>query len=169
MAETPLETTLLGKTGLDITCVGFGAWAIGGGAREFGWGPSTTTSPSPGSIAHSSRASTGSTQRPPDDSGIPKSRWVARSQVCPSASTPYVFTKASLVEGGVIVCSPVASDLLTGAMTRERIACLPDDDRHPTIPGAVAVARALHNPAVDGANRRPDDADLSMIDGRTAR
>jgi hypothetical protein len=97
MAETPLATTLLGTTGLDITCVGFGAWAIGGGAREFG------------------------------------------------------------------------SDLLTGAMTRERIARLPDDDRHPTTPGAVAVARAVHNPAVDGANRRPDDADLSMIDGRTAR
>lgn len=29
----------LGATGLEISCVGFGAWAIGGGDRQFGWGP----------------------------------------------------------------------------------------------------------------------------------
>ena len=39
MDSTPLETTLLGKTDLDITPVGFGAWAIGGGGWAFGWGP----------------------------------------------------------------------------------------------------------------------------------
>jgi aryl-alcohol dehydrogenase-like predicted oxidoreductase len=39
MTKTPLETTLLGKTGLDITRVRFGAWAIGGGSWEMGWGP----------------------------------------------------------------------------------------------------------------------------------
>lgn len=75
--------------------------------------------------------------------------------------------------------SPMASGLLTGAMTAERIAGLPDDDwrkhdarftepqlsrhlalvgrlaavagRHGTTPGAVAVAWTLRNPAVDGA------------------
>ena len=80
---------------------------------------------------------------------------------------------------GVIAYSPMGSGLLTGAMTRERIANLPDDDwrkhdprfaepqlsrhlalverlqtvaaRHDTAPGAVAAAWALHNPAVDGA------------------
>jgi aryl-alcohol dehydrogenase-like predicted oxidoreductase len=80
---------------------------------------------------------------------------------------------------GVIVYSPMASGLLTGAMTRERIAKLPDDDwrkQHPDFtephltanlalvrrlrdvgklhgyaPGAVAVAWTLHNPAVTGA------------------
>jgi aryl-alcohol dehydrogenase-like predicted oxidoreductase len=31
-------TTELGQTGLAITRVGFGAWAIGGGDWEFGWG-----------------------------------------------------------------------------------------------------------------------------------
>jgi aryl-alcohol dehydrogenase-like predicted oxidoreductase len=69
--------------------------------------------------------------------------------------------------------------MLTGAMTRERIASLPDDDwrkrspgfqepeltrrlelverlkavaaRHGVSPGAVAVAWTLRNPAVDGA------------------
>jgi aryl-alcohol dehydrogenase-like predicted oxidoreductase len=80
---------------------------------------------------------------------------------------------------GAIVYSPMGSGLLTGAMTRERIAKLPADDwrsrdvrfaepqlsrhlalaarlqavagRHGTTPGAVAVAWALRNPAVAGA------------------
>jgi aryl-alcohol dehydrogenase-like predicted oxidoreductase len=79
----------------------------------------------------------------------------------------------------VIIYSPMGSGLLTGAMTRERIASLSDDDwrkrssafREPllsrnlevverlkavadklrTTPGAVAVAWTLRNPAVDGA------------------
>jgi aryl-alcohol dehydrogenase-like predicted oxidoreductase len=29
----------LGRTGLEISVVGFGAWAIGGGGWEWGWGP----------------------------------------------------------------------------------------------------------------------------------
>ena len=39
MYQTQLKTTQLGQTGLEITRVGFGAWAIGGGGWEFGWGP----------------------------------------------------------------------------------------------------------------------------------
>jgi aryl-alcohol dehydrogenase-like predicted oxidoreductase len=95
---------------------------------------------------------------------------------------------------GVIAYSPMGSGLLTGAMTRERIAGLPEDDwrkhsesfqdpqltqhlslverlkrvaaRYDTTPGAVAVAWALRNPAVDGAIigfRRPDQVD-SVVD-----
>jgi len=80
---------------------------------------------------------------------------------------------------GVIVYSPMASGLLTGVMTRERISKLPDDDwrkhhpdfnepglsanlalverlreigrRHDSSPGAVAVSWTLHNPAVTAA------------------
>ena len=80
---------------------------------------------------------------------------------------------------GVIVYSPMASGLLTGAMSRERIARLPDDDwrklsddfqeprlsrnlelarflgaigkRHGRSPGEVAVAWVLRAPAVTGA------------------
>jgi aryl-alcohol dehydrogenase-like predicted oxidoreductase len=80
---------------------------------------------------------------------------------------------------GVIVYSPMASGLLTGAMTRERIARLPQDDwrkahsdftepnlsrnlalvermreigrRHNRSAGEVAIAWTLHNPAVTGA------------------
>ena len=39
MEKTQLKTAELGTTGLKITRVGFGAWAIGGGGWEFGWGP----------------------------------------------------------------------------------------------------------------------------------
>jgi aryl-alcohol dehydrogenase-like predicted oxidoreductase len=80
---------------------------------------------------------------------------------------------------GVIAYSPMASGLLTGAMTRERIAGLPADDwrkqhadfqepqlsrnlrlvrllraigrLHGRTPAEVAVAWVLHNPAVTGA------------------
>ena len=34
-----LPTQPLGKTGMDITRVGFGAWAAGGGGWSFSWGP----------------------------------------------------------------------------------------------------------------------------------
>jgi aryl-alcohol dehydrogenase-like predicted oxidoreductase len=80
---------------------------------------------------------------------------------------------------GVVIYSPMQSGLLSGAMTRERIAALPDNDwrkhdarfnepelslhmalverlrtvaeSHDTTPGAIAVAWTLANPAVDGA------------------
>ncbi len=34
-----MEKRRLGRTGMEITPIGFGAWAIGGGNWEFGWGP----------------------------------------------------------------------------------------------------------------------------------
>lgn len=80
---------------------------------------------------------------------------------------------------GAIVYSPMKSGLLTGAMTRERIAAMPEDDfrrrtpnfqepllthnlglvellrdigkRHGRTPGEVAIAWALHHPAVTAA------------------
>src|SRR3984893_1638062 len=80
---------------------------------------------------------------------------------------------------GVIVYSPMASGLLSGSMTRERISGLPEDDwrkyspnfqepllfrnlrlvdtlraigrRHNATPGEVAIAWTLRNPAVTGA------------------
>jgi len=80
---------------------------------------------------------------------------------------------------GVLAYSPMASGLLTGAMTRERILDLPADDwrkrhpdfqepqlsrnlrlvellrtigsRHGRTAGEVAIAWVLHNPAITGA------------------
>jgi aryl-alcohol dehydrogenase-like predicted oxidoreductase len=88
---------------------------------------------------------------------------------------------------GVINYSPMQSGLLTGAMTRERIAKMPQDDfrrntkqfqepllsrnlelvellrgigkRHGVEPGVVAVAWTLHNPAITAA----------IVGGRSAK
>ncbi len=38
MSRTELRTAQLGGTGLEITRVGFGAWALGGADYEWGWG-----------------------------------------------------------------------------------------------------------------------------------
>jgi aryl-alcohol dehydrogenase-like predicted oxidoreductase len=288
MQTTRLPTTQLGETGIEITRVGFGAWAIGGGGWEHSWGPQDDGE----SIAAIHRAL---------ELGV---NWIDTAAAygfghseevvgrglrgLGDEERPYVFTKASLVPGpggrvvnnlkrdsilreagdslerlgvdaidlyqvhwpipeadieegwsalaelkeqglvrhigvsnfsvaqlrriqqiapvetlqppyslvareieqellpsaereriGVIVYSPMGSGLLTGAMTRERIEHLPDDDwrkhserfqepelsahlalverlravadDHDTTPGAVAVAWTLHNPAVDGA------------------
>jgi aryl-alcohol dehydrogenase-like predicted oxidoreductase len=299
MSSTQLKTAALGETGLEITRVGFGAWAIGGGGWEFGWGPQEDNE----SIAAIRRGleqglnwiDTAAAY------GFGRSEEVVGRALAglPARERPYVFTKGSLLEGpgrrvmhnlkrdsllreveaslkrlgqeaidlyqihwpnpdpdieegfsalaemkdqrlvrhigvsnfnveqlrrvqqiapvetlqppyslvareaegeilpfaeregiGVIVYSPMGSGLLTGAMTRERIENMPEDDwrrtdasfqdpqlsrnlalvdrlkevagRYDTTPGAVAVAWALANPAVDGAIvgfRRPDQVD----------
>jgi aryl-alcohol dehydrogenase-like predicted oxidoreductase len=283
---TQLKITPLGGTGLEITRVGFGAWAIGGGGWEGSWGPQEDQQ----SIETIHRAlelgvnwiDTAAAY------GFGHSEEVVGRALAGLDERPYVFTKASLLPGpggrilhnlkrdsvlreaeaslrrlgvdaidlyqihwpnpdadieegwsalaelkdqglvrhigvsnfdvdqlrriraiapvetlqppysliargveeeilpftrkegiGVIAYSPMGSGLLTGSMTRERIANLPDDDwrkrdprfaepqlsrhlalverlqtvaaRHDTTPGAVAAAWALHNPAVDGA------------------
>jgi aryl-alcohol dehydrogenase-like predicted oxidoreductase len=281
-----LESTVLGETGLEITRVGFGAWAIGGGGYEWGWG------------AQADEDSTAAIHRALDfgvnwidtaaQYGFGHSEEVVGRALRKLDERPYVFTKGGQPEGpnrtttqslrrdslrrelegslsrlgldavdlyqihwptpeeeieegwaalaefkdeglarhigvsnfsvgqlrraqeiahvetlqppyslldreagdeilpfaeregiGVIVYSPMGSGLLTGAMTRERVANLDDDDwrkddpsfqepqlsetlrlvdrlravgdRHGASPGAVAVAWTLANAAVDGA------------------
>jgi len=286
MSSTQLRTAELGSTGMEITRVGFGAWAIGGGGWEFGWGPQEDED----SVRAIERAlelgvnwiDTAAAY------GFGHSEEVVGRALGGVARRPFVFTKCSLLEGpdrkvvhslsrdsvlaeaeasvkrlggepidlyqihwpnpieeveegwaalaelkeqgvvrhigvsnfdtaqlnrirsiapvetlqppyslversieseilpyaeaagvGVIVYSPMGSGLLTGAMTRERIAGLAEDDwrkhdarfnepqlsRHLALveriksvaarrgvsPGAVAVAWTLRNPAVDGA------------------
>jgi aryl-alcohol dehydrogenase-like predicted oxidoreductase len=92
---------------------------------------------------------------------------------------PEILPYALCQRIGVIVYSPMGSGLLTGAMTRERIAALPEDDwrkrnpnfrepllsrnltlvetlravgeRHDATAGEMAIAWTLKNPAVSGA------------------
>ena len=287
MEKTKLATKELGNTGMQITRVGFGAWAIGGGDWEFGWGPQEDDE-SARAIEHAldlgiNWIDTAAAY------GFGHSEAVVGNAIAGMGETrPYVFTKASLLndgsgkvvhslkrdsilreahasldrlgvdaidlyqihwpdpepdieEGwaalaelkeqglvrhigvsnfdveqmerikgiapietlqpqyslavrdvereilpyaervgiGVIAYSPMSSGLLTGRMTRERIAALPDNDwrkrderfrepelsehlatverlehvaqRHGTTPGAVAIAWTLRNPAVDAA------------------
>lgn len=286
MTQTQLKTVPLGETGLEITRIGFGAWAIGGGGWEFGWGPQEDDE----SVAaiHRARELGINWIDTAAAYGFGRSEEVVGRALQGVADRPYVFTKCSLLEGpgrrvvhnlgrdsvmreaegslkrlgvdaidlyqihwpnpdpdieegfsalaelkeqglvrhigvsnfdveqlrrvqqiapvetlqpqyslivrdaepellpfaehegiGVIVYSPMSSGLLTGAMTRERIEAMPDDDwrrdderfqepqlsenlklvdrlksvaeRYDTTPGAVAVAWTLANPAVDGA------------------
>src|SRR6185369_3569171 len=92
-----LPTRPLGSSGLDITPVGFGAWAIGGGGWSFGWGPQDDTA----SLAAMRRAL---------ELGV---NWIDTAAVyglghseelvgrllreLPQADRPHVFTKGGLV------------------------------------------------------------------------
>ncbi len=294
---TQLNTAPLGSTGLDITRVGFGAWAIGGGGWEFGWGHQEDDE-SIAAIHHALELGVNWIDTAAAY-GFGHSEEVVGRALDGLSVRPYVFTKASLLEGperrvvhslkrdsilreahaslerlgvdaidlyqihwpipeldieegwsafaelkeqglvrhigvsnfdveqlrriqqiapvetlqpqyslierdverdilpfteragiGVIVYSPMSSGLLTGRMTRERIATMPDDDwrkndprfiepqlsgnlelvdrlrlvaeHHDTVPGAVAIAWTLRNPAVDGAIvgfRSPEQVD----------
>lgn len=94
---TTLPTRPLGTSGLEITTVGFGAWAIGGGGWAFGWGPQDDDD----SLAAMRHAL---------DRGI---NWIDTAAVyglghseevvgrlmreLPARDRPYVFTKGGLV------------------------------------------------------------------------
>ncbi|HUN38406.1 MAG TPA: aldo/keto reductase [Trebonia sp.] len=286
MQGTGLRTSKLGSTGMEITRIGFGAWAIGGGGWEFGWGPQQDEE----SIAAIHKALEGGVNWIDTAAayGFGRSEEVVGRAIRGMASRPYVFTKCSLLDDGtrhvrhvlkrdsilreaeaslerlgidtidlyqihwpipdedieegwgalaelkerglvrhigvsnftteqlrrvesiapvetiqpeysliergaedsllpfaerdgigVIVYSPMGSGLLTGAITRERLATMPDDDwrktdprftepeltrnlaaasalqdianRHDTTAGAVAVAWTLRSPVVSGA------------------
>ena len=87
----------LGASGLEITTVGFGAWAIGGGGWSFGWGP------------QDDRASQ-ATMRHAIELGV---NWIDTAAVyglghseevvggflrsLPASERPYVFTKCGLI------------------------------------------------------------------------
>jgi aryl-alcohol dehydrogenase-like predicted oxidoreductase len=97
MTATQLKTAQLGGTGLEITRVGFGAWAIGGGDWEFGWGPQDDEE----SVAAIHRAldlgvnwiDTAAAY------GFGRSEEMVGRALAGMAERPYVFTKCSLLEG----------------------------------------------------------------------
>jgi aryl-alcohol dehydrogenase-like predicted oxidoreductase len=281
-----LSTSPLGQTGLEITRVGLGAWAIGGGGYDRGWGPQDDDQ-SIATIRHALELGVNWIDTAAVY-GFGHSEQVVGRALDGLAERPYVFTKCSQLEGpdrrivhslkrdsilreaeaslgrlridaidlyqihwpipdeeieegwramaelkeqglvrhigvsnfdveqlrriqqiapietlqpqyslierdvereilpfaeregiGVIVYSPMGSGILTGAMTRERVETMPDDDwrkhderfnepqlshnlelverltavaeRHGTTPGAVAIAWTLRDQAVDGA------------------
>src|SRR5215467_11387181 len=92
-----LPTRPLGATGMEITTVGFGAWAIGGGGWSFGWGPQDDTA-SLAAMRHALQL------------GI---NWIDTAAVCglghseevvgrllrelPPSNRPFVFTKCGLM------------------------------------------------------------------------
>jgi len=97
MDKTAMKTTQLGQTGLEITRVGFGAWAIGGGGWEFGWGPQDDEE----SIAaiHYALEQGVNWIDTAAAYGFGRSERIVGRALEGLVERPYVFTKASLLEG----------------------------------------------------------------------
>jgi aryl-alcohol dehydrogenase-like predicted oxidoreductase len=97
MTVTPLTTRQLGQTGLQITRVGFGAWAIGGGGWEFGWGPQDDDQ-SIAAIHHALEHGINWIDTAAAY-GFGRSEQIVGRALQDVTERPYVFTKCSLLEG----------------------------------------------------------------------
>jgi len=97
MTTTQIATTQLGETGLEITRLGLGAWAIGGGGWEFGWGPQDDDE----SIAaiHYALEHGINWIDTAAAYGFGRSEQIVGRALEGLAQRPYVFTKCSLLEG----------------------------------------------------------------------
>jgi aryl-alcohol dehydrogenase-like predicted oxidoreductase len=114
-----LKKRRLGKTSLEITTVGFGAWAIGGGGWAYGWGPQDDRA-SVEAIRHAV------------DRGI---NWIDTAAIyglghseevvgqalrqIPAASRPFVFTKCGMVANTARPFEDPARDLTPPSIRRE--------------------------------------------------
>ena len=92
-----MKTAALGDTGLEITRIGFGAWAIGGGDWEFGWGAQEDEE-SIAAIHHALEAGVNWIDTAAAY-GFGHSEEVVGRALAGVADRPHVFTKCSLLEG----------------------------------------------------------------------
>ena len=93
-----METRKFGGTGLQITPIGFGSWAIGGGNWEFGWGPQDD-----GQAIEAIQAALELGMNWIDTAavyGLGHSEELVGRAVRGAANKPYVFTKCSMIWGG---------------------------------------------------------------------
>jgi aryl-alcohol dehydrogenase-like predicted oxidoreductase len=97
MYQISLNTTQLGKTGLEITRLGVGAWAIGGGGWEFGWGAQDDEE-SIAAIHHALDLGVNWIDTAAAY-GFGRSEEVVGRALEGLEDRPYVFTKCSLLEG----------------------------------------------------------------------
>jgi aryl-alcohol dehydrogenase-like predicted oxidoreductase len=95
--RTTLTTRRLGATDMEITTVGFGAWAIGGGDWVFGWGPQDDAE-SIATIRHAAERGINWIDTAAVY-GLGHSEEIVRQALeeIPAAERPYVFTKCGLV------------------------------------------------------------------------
>jgi aryl-alcohol dehydrogenase-like predicted oxidoreductase len=92
-----LSTRPLGKTGMDITLVGFGAWAAGGGGWAFSWGPQDDQE-SIAAVRHAVEAGVNWVDTAAVY-GLGHSEEVVGAAMdgIPAPDRPYIFTKGGLV------------------------------------------------------------------------
>jgi aryl-alcohol dehydrogenase-like predicted oxidoreductase len=118
-ATRTLTTRRLGSTDLELTTVGFGAWAIGGGGWAYGWGPQDD-SDSLAAILHAV------------DRGV---NWIDTAaiyglghseevvgralQEIPAAERPFVFTKGGMVRDLARPFDEPARNLSPASIRRE--------------------------------------------------
>jgi aryl-alcohol dehydrogenase-like predicted oxidoreductase len=97
MYQTAMKTTQLGRTGLEVTRLGFGSWAIGGGNWEFGWGPQDDDE-SIAAIHHALELGINWIDTAAAY-GFGRSEQIVGRALQGVDERPYVFTKCSLLEG----------------------------------------------------------------------
>lgn len=118
-SSLPLPTRPFGTTGMDITRVGLGAWAIGGGDWQFGWG-------------HQDDADSVAAIRHAVGLGI---NWIDTAAVyglghsesvvaralkdLPTADRPFIFTKCGMVWDDADRARPPARVATPGSIRRE--------------------------------------------------
>jgi len=96
---TKLPTAPLGATGMEITRIGFGAWAIGGGDWRFGWGPQEDDQ-SVAAIVHAVESGINWIDTAAVYGFGRSEKVVARAlEGIPAKDRPYVFTKCERVPG----------------------------------------------------------------------
>lgn len=92
--ETQFETRQLGNSDLKLTPIGFGAWAIGGGNWDFGWGPQDDRE----SVDAIARALDGGVNWIDTAAiyGLGHSEEIVAKALAGRTKKPYVFTKCSM-------------------------------------------------------------------------
>jgi aryl-alcohol dehydrogenase-like predicted oxidoreductase len=109
MTATQLRTAQLGETSLEITRLGFGAWAIGGGGWEFGRAPEDDEE-SIGAIRRALDLGVNWIDTAAAD-GFGRSEQVVGRALEGLQDRPYMFTNCSLLEGpGRIVVHSLKRD-----------------------------------------------------------
>lgn len=90
-----MERKQLGTTGMEITRIGFGAWAIGGGNWEFAWGPQDE-----GAAIAAIESAVGGGMNWIDTAavyGLGRSEELVGRAIRGMAERPYIFTKCSML------------------------------------------------------------------------
>ena len=119
MESTTLERRRLGTTDLEITTVGFGAWAIGGGGWAYGWGPQDDEG-SVSAIRHAVRAGVNWIDTAAIY-GLGHSEEVVGRALrdMPAADRPLVFTKGGMIPDGARPYEEPQRNLQPASIRRE--------------------------------------------------